>query len=226
MPFAIRPEWPDMRAMSQISRLSRARPRSRPLHAPMRCAHAEALCEARAQRLTPIRRQVLEALLASHKPLGAYEIIELHRRGRRAPGADHDLSRARFPDGERPRSPHRKPQRLHRLHPQSRHRRFRRVPDLRALRRGRRGVVESGRRDTEDGGEGRGLFTQGAGDRNYRRLRALPRQRDASGVHGEHAAKSRRCPPRVRSTWPAAATRRFAVPELGLQSGRGETCAA
>ena len=39
-------------------------------------AHDEALCEARAQRLTPIRRQVLEALLASHKPLGAYEIIE------------------------------------------------------------------------------------------------------------------------------------------------------
>jgi Fur family zinc uptake transcriptional regulator len=39
-------------------------------------AHAEALCEARSQRLTPIRRQVLEALLGSHKPLGAYEIIE------------------------------------------------------------------------------------------------------------------------------------------------------
>src|SRR5580698_6773388 len=39
-------------------------------------AHAEAHCAARAQRLTPIRRQVLEALLASHKPLGAYEIIE------------------------------------------------------------------------------------------------------------------------------------------------------
>jgi Fur family zinc uptake transcriptional regulator len=39
-------------------------------------AHAEAHCEARAQRLTPMRRQVLEALLASHKPLGAYEIIE------------------------------------------------------------------------------------------------------------------------------------------------------
>lgn len=36
-------------------------------------AHAEALC---AQRLTPMRRQVLEALLSSHKPLGAYEIIE------------------------------------------------------------------------------------------------------------------------------------------------------
>lgn len=39
-------------------------------------AHAEALCESRAQRLTPIRRQVLEALLSSHSPLGAYEIIE------------------------------------------------------------------------------------------------------------------------------------------------------
>ena len=39
-------------------------------------AHAEALCAQRAQRLTPIRRQVLEVLLGSHKPLGAYEIIE------------------------------------------------------------------------------------------------------------------------------------------------------
>ena len=38
--------------------------------------HAEGLCAARGQRLTPMRRQVLEALLASHKPLGAYEIIE------------------------------------------------------------------------------------------------------------------------------------------------------
>src|ERR1700733_4988224 len=39
-------------------------------------AHAEAQCAARAQKLTPIRRQVLEALLASHRPLGAYEIID------------------------------------------------------------------------------------------------------------------------------------------------------
>src|SRR5271170_4606297 len=38
--------------------------------------HAEELCAARAQRLTPMRRHVLEALLASHKPLGAYEIME------------------------------------------------------------------------------------------------------------------------------------------------------
>ena len=39
-------------------------------------AHAEGLCEARKERLTPIRRHVLEALLASHAPLGAYELID------------------------------------------------------------------------------------------------------------------------------------------------------
>ncbi len=49
-------------------------------------AHAEELCTARAQRLTPMRRHVLEALLASHRPLGAYEIIErLADPGRPAP---------------------------------------------------------------------------------------------------------------------------------------------
>ena len=44
-------------------------------------AHAEEQCAARSQRLTPLRRQVLEALLASHRPLGAYEIIERLERG-------------------------------------------------------------------------------------------------------------------------------------------------
>jgi Fur family zinc uptake transcriptional regulator len=39
-------------------------------------AHAEALCAARARRLTPTRRLVLEALTASHRPIGAYEIID------------------------------------------------------------------------------------------------------------------------------------------------------
>lgn len=38
--------------------------------------HAEALCAARDKRLTPMRRRVLEILAASHKPLGAYEILE------------------------------------------------------------------------------------------------------------------------------------------------------
>src|SRR6476620_652938 len=39
-------------------------------------AVAEARCSERGQRLTPIRRDVLAALLASHQPLGAYEIME------------------------------------------------------------------------------------------------------------------------------------------------------
>jgi Fur family transcriptional regulator, zinc uptake regulator len=39
-------------------------------------AHAEALCAARGERLTPMRRQVLKILAASHKPLGAYEIMD------------------------------------------------------------------------------------------------------------------------------------------------------
>jgi Fur family transcriptional regulator, zinc uptake regulator len=52
-----------------------------PDHDHGRCAadgirHAERLCEVRAQKFTPIRRHVLQALLASHRPLGAYEIID------------------------------------------------------------------------------------------------------------------------------------------------------
>ncbi len=39
-------------------------------------SHAEAVCERRAQKFTPIRRHVLRALLSSHKPLGAYEVID------------------------------------------------------------------------------------------------------------------------------------------------------
>lgn len=38
--------------------------------------HAEERCAERSQRLTPIRRQVLEVLLESHAPLGAYEIMD------------------------------------------------------------------------------------------------------------------------------------------------------
>ncbi len=39
-------------------------------------AIAQARCGERGERLTPMRRQVLAALLGSHQPLGAYEIIE------------------------------------------------------------------------------------------------------------------------------------------------------
>ena len=60
-----------------------------PNHDHERCAsdaiaHAEAICVARHERLTPMRRAVLEALLASHSPLGAYELIDrLSVRGQR-----------------------------------------------------------------------------------------------------------------------------------------------
>jgi Fur family transcriptional regulator, zinc uptake regulator len=39
-------------------------------------SHAEEHCAAHGERLTPMRRRVLEVLAASHKPLGAYEIME------------------------------------------------------------------------------------------------------------------------------------------------------
>jgi Fur family zinc uptake transcriptional regulator len=63
-----------------------------PDHNHARCAsdtlaHAEQVCAARGERLTPMRRKVLEVLAASHKPLGAYEIMERSsvRGGRPAP---------------------------------------------------------------------------------------------------------------------------------------------
>ena len=34
------------------------------------------VCARRGQKFTPIRRQVLQALLSSHRPLGAYEVID------------------------------------------------------------------------------------------------------------------------------------------------------
>jgi Fur family zinc uptake transcriptional regulator len=39
-------------------------------------AHAVEQCTARGQRLTPMRRKVLEILAGSHKPLGAYEVMD------------------------------------------------------------------------------------------------------------------------------------------------------
>jgi Fur family zinc uptake transcriptional regulator len=52
-----------------------------PHHDHSRCssdamAIAETQCAERGQRLTPIRRNVLNALLDSHQPVGAYEIME------------------------------------------------------------------------------------------------------------------------------------------------------
>jgi Fur family zinc uptake transcriptional regulator len=62
-------------------RLSRSAAFPAPDHDHNRCSDdamtiAEARCLERGQRLTAIRRQVLAALLHSHKALGAYDIIE------------------------------------------------------------------------------------------------------------------------------------------------------
>lgn len=46
--------------------------------------HARAVCEARGIRLTPLREAVLRVLTASHKALGAYDVIQLmNEQGRR-----------------------------------------------------------------------------------------------------------------------------------------------
>jgi Fur family zinc uptake transcriptional regulator len=52
-----------------------------PDHDHARCAadaiaHAEKVCRERGQKFTPIRRRVLQALSSSHRPLGAYEVID------------------------------------------------------------------------------------------------------------------------------------------------------
>ena len=71
-----------MKPEPSLARKTRARAAfPTPGHDHDRCAsdaiaHAEAICAARKERLTPIRRRVLEALLASHAPLGAYELID------------------------------------------------------------------------------------------------------------------------------------------------------
>jgi Fur family zinc uptake transcriptional regulator len=38
---------------------------------------AEEICRAKGARLTPIRKRVLEALLATHRPLGAYDLANV-----------------------------------------------------------------------------------------------------------------------------------------------------
>lgn len=78
-PFDVRLE---LKAEHSLATKSHARAVfPKPDHDHQRCAsdaiaHAEAICAVRRERLTPIRRRVLEALLASHQPLGAYELID------------------------------------------------------------------------------------------------------------------------------------------------------
>jgi len=47
---------------------------------------AEGLCRERDARLTPVRRRVLELLWQSHRPVGAYELLEqLQQEGKASP---------------------------------------------------------------------------------------------------------------------------------------------
>ena len=50
--------------------------RDRAARVPAAMAEAVESCEARQLRMTPIRRQVLEALYANHRPASAYDLIE------------------------------------------------------------------------------------------------------------------------------------------------------
>ncbi len=52
-----------------------------------RLAQAAELCRARGQSLTPLRRRVLEIVLAADRPLGAYDVLDIlaEERGRVAP---------------------------------------------------------------------------------------------------------------------------------------------
>lgn len=46
-------------------------------------AQAEAICAQRGARLTPMRRRVLELVWQSHRPVGAYDLLELLNAGGR-----------------------------------------------------------------------------------------------------------------------------------------------
>ncbi len=68
--------------MTQTKMAQPSQPFPTPDHDHGRCTadaitHAEKVCAGRGQKFTAIRRQVLQALLVSHRPLGAYEVIDL-----------------------------------------------------------------------------------------------------------------------------------------------------
>lgn len=78
----------DKAAMTRLSRITPLAPNvptlgHRPVlgHDHAQCirsalARAEAVCEANGTRLTPLRKRVLELIWVSHKPLGAYELLD------------------------------------------------------------------------------------------------------------------------------------------------------
>ncbi|ROR98969.1 Fur family zinc uptake transcriptional regulator [Sinobacterium caligoides] len=57
-------------------------------------AEAKALCEQRKLRLTSLREQVLTLLWGSHKPLGAYALLEMMQQAQQAAGIHKTLAPA------------------------------------------------------------------------------------------------------------------------------------
>ena len=53
---------------------------------------AASVCQQRDVRLTPLRRRVLELIWQSHRPIGAYAVLEALQAGRRAAAADGKAS--------------------------------------------------------------------------------------------------------------------------------------
>ena len=152
-----------------------------PDHDHARCSadaltHAEALCAKRGERLTPMRRHVLEVLAASHKPLGAYEIIDLvaARGPRPAPITIYRALDFLTAQG----LVHRIESRNAFLACINNHASDAPVVFLICEHCGAVGEAPSAAvaESAECGGEERGLHAEGAGDRDLRRVRALPRR--------------------------------------------------
>jgi Fur family zinc uptake transcriptional regulator len=57
-------------------------------------AEAERLCVERSERLTPLRREVLQHVWSSHRPIGAYAILDALRRSAGKPVAPPTVYRA------------------------------------------------------------------------------------------------------------------------------------
>ncbi len=60
---------------------------------PTQLARADAICAARGAQLTPLRRQVLELVLAAEQPIGAYALLE-QLKTTRGPAAPPTIYRA------------------------------------------------------------------------------------------------------------------------------------
>ena len=150
-----------------------------PDHDHDRCAadaitHAEQVCERRAQKFTPIRRQVLQALLSSHRPLGAYEVIDELAKSmpRPAPITVYRALDFLMDNGL-----------VHRIESRNAYLACAHdhdadvdggVPDLRPLRLGRRNSGGPRGAKPQRRGARDGLCAETLGRRNHRHLRALP----------------------------------------------------